>query len=161
VYNIRDLLSTRAGFVVPDWCEAWIDIHLPPKVPIGDITQDLEGILSHAQKENPKLEATIRFTNIHTGYELPENAPVVEALHDLYRKKSLPWEPEPFCSHSDANLLWTSGVKPLLLGPGSLGKAHAPDESVSFQQVKAAAELYCELVRRLAPDVHPIEQPGT
>jgi acetylornithine deacetylase len=149
VYNIRDLLSTRAGFVVPDWCEAWIDIHLPPRVPIGDITQDLEGILSHARKENPKLEATIRFTNIHTGYELPDKAPVVEALHDLYQKKSLPWEPEPFCSHSDANLLWASGVKPLLLGPGSLDKAHAPDESVSFQQVKGAAELYYELATDL------------
>jgi acetylornithine deacetylase len=150
VYNIRDLLSTRAGFVVPDWCEAWIDIHLPPRAPIGDITRDLEGILSRARTENPQLEATIRFTNIHTGYELPDKAPVVEALQDLYEKKSLPWEPEPFCSHSDANLLWASGVKPLLLGPGSLDKAHAPDESVSFLQVRTAAELYCELVSGLA-----------
>jgi acetylornithine deacetylase len=145
VYNIRDLLSTRAGFVVPDWCEAWIDIHLPPRAPMGDITRDLEGILSRARTENPQLEATIRFTNIHTGYELPDKAPVVEALHYLYEKKSLPWEPEPFCSHSDANLLWASGVKPILLGPGSLDKAHAPDESVSFLQVRAAAELYCGL----------------
>jgi len=150
VYNIRDLLSTRAGFVVPDWCEAWIDIHLPPRVPIGEITQYLEGIVSHAQKENPQLEATLRFTNIHTGYELPDKELVIEALHDLYGKKSLPWEPEPFCSHSDANLLWASGVKPILLGPGTLDKAHAPDESVSFHQVKAAAEVYCELVTSLA-----------
>jgi len=149
VYNIRDLLSTRAGFVVPDWCEAWIDIHLPPRIPIGDITQHLEEIVSHAQKENPQLEATLRFTNIHTGYELPNRELVIEALHELYGKKSLPWEPEPFCSHSDANLLWASGVKPILLGPGSLDKAHAPDESVSFRQVKAAAELYCDLVRSL------------
>jgi acetylornithine deacetylase len=150
VYNIRDLLSARAGFVVPDWCEAWIDIHLPPEVPVGEITQDLEVIVGQAQEEHPQVEASIRFTNMHTGYELPEKGLVVQALHDLYGKRSLPWAPEPFCSHSDANLLWASGVKPVLLGPGSLDKAHAPDESVSFQQVKAAAELYAELVRSLA-----------
>jgi acetylornithine deacetylase len=149
-YNIRDLLSTRAGFVVADWCEAWIDIHLPPKIPIGDITQDLEGIVSRAQEEHPEVEASIRFTNMHTGYELPEKGPLVEALHDLYAERSLPWAPEPFRSHSDANLLWASGIKPVLLGPGCLDKAHAPDESVSFQQVKAAAELYRDLVRPLA-----------
>ena len=30
VYSIRELFSSRAGFVVPDRCEAWIDLHLPP-----------------------------------------------------------------------------------------------------------------------------------
>ena len=25
VYSIRELASSRAGFVVPDTCEAWID----------------------------------------------------------------------------------------------------------------------------------------
>ena len=136
--------------MVPDWCEAWIDIHLPPKVPVGEITQDLKVIVGQAQEEHPQVEASIRFTNMHTGYELPEKGLVVQALHDLYGKRSLPWAPEPFCSHSDANLLWASGVKPVLLGPGSLDKAHAPDDSVSFQQVKAAAELYAELLRSVA-----------
>jgi acetylornithine deacetylase len=149
VYNIRDLLSTRAGFVVPDWCEAWIDVHLPPKLPISEITRDLEVMVSQAQSDHPLLEASIRFTNMHSGYELPEKGPVIEALHDLYAKRSLPWAPEPFGSHSDANLLWASGVKPVLLGPGCLDKAHAPDESVSFQQVHAAAEIYRELLRSL------------
>jgi acetylornithine deacetylase len=150
VYNIRDLLSTRAGFVVPDWCEAWIDIHLPPKVPIGDITRDLEVMVGRTQTDHPQVEASIRFTNTHSGYELPEKDLVVEALHDLYARRSLPWAPEPFYSHSDANFLWASGVRPVLLGPGCLDKAHAPDESVSFQQVQAAAELYGELIQSLA-----------
>jgi len=37
-----------------------------------------------------------------------------------------------------------------LLGPGQLEKAHAPDESVSFQQVTLAAELYRDLLMSLA-----------
>ena len=30
VYSIREMSSARAGFVVPDRCETWIDLHLPP-----------------------------------------------------------------------------------------------------------------------------------
>ncbi|NTW88637.1 MAG: M20 family metallopeptidase, partial [Desulfobulbaceae bacterium] len=30
VYSIREMKSARAGFVVPDRCETWIDLHLPP-----------------------------------------------------------------------------------------------------------------------------------
>ena len=30
VYSIREMRSSRAGFVVPDRCETWIDLHLPP-----------------------------------------------------------------------------------------------------------------------------------
>jgi acetylornithine deacetylase len=29
VYNLRDLTSSRSGFAAPDYCEAWIDLHLP------------------------------------------------------------------------------------------------------------------------------------
>lgn len=30
IYNIRDLFSSGGGFVVPEECEAWLDLHLPP-----------------------------------------------------------------------------------------------------------------------------------
>ncbi len=145
-YNIRDLLSTQAGFAVPDWCEAWLDVHLPPNAPIGDISLELEEIVDTASKENPQISATIRLATIEAGYELPEKGFVVEALKSIYSGQALPWKPQPFPSHSDANQLWAAGVKPILLGPGQLEQAHAPDESVSFKQVTVAAELYRDLV---------------
>ncbi|MGD8372460.1 MAG: M20/M25/M40 family metallo-hydrolase [Syntrophobacterales bacterium] len=149
VYNIRNLLSTQSGFAVPDWCEAWLDVHLPPNAPIGDISFELEEIVEQTRKENPLVNATIRLATIEAGYELPEKGSVVEALQAVYSRHSLPWEVQPFPSHSDANLLWASGVKPILLGPGQLEQAHAPEESVSFQQVKKAAELYQDLLMTL------------
>jgi acetylornithine deacetylase len=149
VYNIRDLLSTQAGFAVPDWCEAWLDVHLPPQAPLGDISLEFEEIVERARKENPQIDATIRLANIEAGYELPEKGVVVEALRASFSKRSIPWKPQAFPSHSDANQLWAAGVKPILLGPGQLEKAHAPDESVSFQQVTLAAEIYRELILSL------------
>jgi acetylornithine deacetylase len=151
-HNIRNLLSTQAGFAVPDWCEAWLDVHLPPNAPIGEISLELEEIVDRISKENPQVNATIRLATIEGGYELPEKGFVVEALQSTYSRHALSWKPHPFPSHSDANQLWASGVKPILLGPGQLEKAHAPDESVSFQQVTLAAEIYRDLIMSLAED---------
>jgi acetylornithine deacetylase len=149
IYNIRNLLSTQAGFAVPDWCEAWLDVHVPPLAPIGDISLELEEIVDRVQKENPQVDTSIRLATIEAGYELPERGSVVEALRATYSLNSLVWEPQPFPSHSDANQLWASGVKPILLGPGQLEKAHAPEESISFQQVVDAAKLYRDLILSL------------
>jgi acetylornithine deacetylase len=150
VYNIRDVFSAQAGFAVPDRCNAWLDVHLSPEAPIGDIMMELEGLLAKAQEEDPGLDATLRFDTIDSGYVLPEKGILVEALRSVYACHSLEWAPQPFPSHSDANQLWASGVKPILLGCGRIDEAHAPDESVSFQQVCLAAQLYLDLALRLS-----------
>lgn len=149
VYNIRDLWSSRAGFAVPDQCEAWVDLHLPPSAPIGDIMADLEELVAVVNENNPGSDAEVRFTTVDTGYELPEKGPVIEALREVFEKHSLAWEPVPFRSHSDASQLWEAGARPVILGPGKLEKAHVPDESVSFGQVVLAANIYMELAKAL------------
>lgn len=146
IYNIRDLSSAQAGFAVPDRCESWLDIHLPPSAPIGEITTELEEVLAQACQEDVCPDASLRFVSIHAGYQLPEKGKMVDALKSVFAKASVPWEPQAFPSHSDANLIWAAGIKPILLGPGQLEKAHASDESVSFQQVCLAAQLYFDVL---------------
>jgi acetylornithine deacetylase len=149
VYNIRDILSTQAGFAVPEWCEAWLDLHLPPKAALGEISLELEELVERVGKENSHIDTAIRLATVEGGYELPEKGSVVEALKTVYQNHSQPWQAHSFPSHSDANRLWASGVKPILLGPGQLSQAHAPEESVSFQQVVIAAEIYRDLILSL------------
>jgi len=151
VFNMRELSSSQAGFAVPERCDAWLDLHLPPTAAIGEITLELEQILIQERQENANFDGALRFATIHAGYELPDKWPMVEALKSVFAKRSLPWQPLAFRSHSDANLLWAAGVKPILLGSGQLEKAHAPDESVSFEQVLTAARLYLDLLISLSP----------
>jgi acetylornithine deacetylase len=150
VYNIRDLSSSRSGFAVPERCDAWLDIHLPPTAPLGEITLEIEEIMERERSENQGFSGSLRFTTIHTGYELPEKGSMFKALKSTFEKHSLPWEPQAFPSHSDANLLWAAGVKPILLGPGQLELAHAPDEAVSFQEVLLASRIYLDLLVSLS-----------
>jgi acetylornithine deacetylase len=152
VYNIRDVFSSRAGFAVPERCDAWLDIHLPPRAAIGEIAAELEEILDAEKNRFPSVEESLRLATIDAGYELPEKGRFVEGLKEVFSGSGLSWEPAPFVSHSDANRLWRAGVKPVLIGPGSLAKAHTPDESVSFQQTLAAAKFYYHLSMRMAQD---------
>ena len=150
VYNLRDLSSSHAGFAVPDRCDAWVDVHLPPTAPVGEIILEMEDILNRERHENPDFNGTLRFATVHGGYTIPEKGWPVEVLKQVYGRHSLSWQPEAFRSHSDANLLWEAGMKPILLGPGDLAKAHAPDEAVSFEQVRLAAQLYFDLLLALS-----------
>jgi acetylornithine deacetylase len=149
VYNIRDLFSSQAGFVVPDRCEAWLDLHLAPTAPVGEIATDLEEIFSAYCRAHPSGEGNFRLSTVDAGYELPEKGPVVESLQDIYRIRGIKWNAEVFRSHSDANQIWAAGIKPILLGPGRLEMAHVPEESVSFAQVSDAAEIYFAMIQSL------------
>ncbi|MDD5204126.1 MAG: M20/M25/M40 family metallo-hydrolase [Desulfobacterales bacterium] len=149
VYNIRDVFSSRAGFAVPDRCEAWVDIHLPPVAPVGEIAAELEEIIESEKRRYPSVEKSLRLATIDAGYELPEKGPFVETLKEVFSGSGLSWAPVPFVSQSDANRLWRAGVKPVLIGPGSLESAHTRDESVSFGQTLIAAQFYYNLAMRM------------
>lgn len=149
IYNIRDLYTSNAGFFVPDHCESWIDIHMPPESPTGEIVTELEELLGTSHKKGAQTDISMRFLTIDTGYELPEKGVLVDKIKEMFKRHTIPWEPLPFRSHSDANRLWASGVRPVILGPGELEKAHSPDESVFWGRVLKASELYLDLARSL------------
>jgi acetylornithine deacetylase len=142
VYNIRELSGFPGGFVVPDSCEAWLDLHLPPESRVDHLKTELEHLVKEAEMSIPHLDATLRFEDTYSGYRISEERIMVKKLKDIFQTMSLPWNPKDFRSHSDANVLWAAGVDPIILGPGSLEAAHSPNESVSFSQVIQTAQLY-------------------
>lgn len=150
VYNIRELSGFPGGFVVPDTCEAWLDIHLPPNSRIDMLKSELEQLVESAGKAIPGLDAYLRFEDTHAGYHISEDRPLVKKLKEAFERMSLPWEPQDFRSHSDGNVLWAAGVDPIILGPGRLEEAHNPEESVHFSQVVQAAQLYLDFALTLA-----------
>jgi len=146
IYNIRDLFSAQAGFAVPDRCDASIDLHLPAAAPIGEILTEIEELASDPRYNHEGVETHFRVLTIDAGYDLPERGRLIEALKTVFGAYAISWEPEAFRSHSDANRFWAAGVKPILLGPGNLAKAHSPDESISFSEIEKAAALYAGLL---------------
>jgi len=142
VYNIRELTGFPGGFIVPDVCEAWLDLHLPPNSRIDVLKAELEQLVKTASESIPDIDAQLSFEETYSGYQISQERELVKGLKEVYQNMSLAWEPRDFRSHSDGNILWAAGVDPIILGPGRLEAAHTPEESVSFPQVVQAAQLY-------------------
>lgn len=145
VYSIREMSSSRAGFVVPDRCEAMIDLHLSPDTDPAVVRRELVSILNEARQTIKDLDLEFDFAFESGGYQLVPDKEMIAVLEEVCPRLNLPLEFVPFRSHSDGNLFFQAGSKPLILGPGSLETAHTADEQTSLAEVEAAARIYAAL----------------
>jgi len=145
VYSIREMKSARAGFVVPDRCETWIDLHLPPDIAPDTLQASIRRIVAGAGDLIPGLDLQVAFNFSAPGYNLGDDNPLAQTLKKVFPDLGLTLQLDAFRSHSDGNLFFEAGVKPLILGPGSLETAHTPDEQVDFGEVVSAARIYAAL----------------
>jgi acetylornithine deacetylase len=145
VYSIREMSSSRAGFVVPDRCETWIDLHLSPLLDPGVVRREVEKVIDKARQTIAGLALEVGFEFEAGGYQLDLNNPLIEVLEDVFPRLNLPLNFVPFRSHSDGNLFFQAGSRPLILGPGSLETAHTAEEQTSLAEVEASARVYAAL----------------
>jgi acetylornithine deacetylase len=145
VYSIREMSSSREGFVVPDRCETWIDLHLPPDKDPLSVQKKILQVLSTADRFIPDLDLKVDFYYESSGYNLGTDNLLAGVLPGIYESLGLPLRLDAFRSHSDGNLFFAGGTKPLILGPGSLETAHTPEEQVIFDEVLSAARIYAAL----------------
>jgi len=144
-YSIREMSSSRAGFVVPDRCETLIDLHLAPDISPAQVSEAIQNRLAGAGEFVPDLDLEVSFDFSAAGYELGSDNQLSAALDEVYPRLNLPLQQLPFRSHSDGNLFYQAGVRPLILGPGSLETAHTSEEQTSLAEVESAARIYAAL----------------
>jgi len=145
VYSIRELSSARAGFVVPDRCEAWIDLHLPPETAPEDVEAAIRTRVASAGNFVADLDLEVSFDFSSGGYALESDNPLGAVIEKTYPRLGIPLRYDAFRSHSDGNLFHKAGVNSLILGPGNLETAHTPYEQTPFLEVLAAAKIYVAL----------------
>ena len=145
VYSIREMRSSRAGFVVPDRCETLIDLHLPPDHDPTVLQDAIRRIVAGAERLINGLDLDVSFDFASPGYDLGTDSHLAQVVRRIYSGLGLPIQMDAFRSHSDGNLFFAAGVKPLILGPGALESAHTPDEQVIFAEVSDAARIYAAL----------------
>jgi acetylornithine deacetylase len=142
VYSIREMSSSRAGFVVPDQCDTYIDLHLPPAVAPERVEKALQAAIEKGRQTIPGLTIELSCDFSAQGYALDSQQRFATLFGDIYTRLNLPLRFPPFRSHSDGNLFHAAGCRPLILGPGSLETAHTADEQTSLAEVEAAARIY-------------------
>lgn len=142
--NLREISGGTGLFIVPDACEAVLDIHLPPDTGPEHVLARVEEVRDRvAAEEGVRLS----YERLHwsMGYAQPREDPLLAPLLRAFSSVGLDFAPSAFRSHSDGNLLYRRGVKPVICGPGELELAHRREERVSLAEVQRAARLYAAL----------------
>ena len=119
--------------IVPDHCEAAIDIRLVPGV-------EPERIVELLRKAAPDLDLTWQsskplFTN--PDHPLIQKLVLLEAA-----PVGAPW----FC---DAAVFSAEGMPAIALGPGSIAQAHTADEWIKVSDLEAGADFFESFLRSL------------
>jgi acetylornithine deacetylase len=145
VVNVRELEGGSALFVVPDHCEASLDVHLPAGLPLADFERLVEEARLRAAATAADGVA-LKHARVHwgRGYAPSGEPAYLDTLRRAFSLAGLPFAPGVFRSHSDASLV--GGAYPVVCGPGRLEVAHARHEHVSLEEVWQAARLYVALV---------------
>jgi acetylornithine deacetylase len=129
------------GFVVPDRCEAGSTCIFPEADRAPSPGRSAGGPPAPAYVADLNLEvAFIR----RRGYNQEPTTPWLPVCSKS-AKLGRPLHCDAFRSHSDGNLFFEAGVRPLILGPGALESAHTPDEQTTLAEVAAAARIYTAL----------------
>jgi len=144
--NTREIRGGAGLFMVAEQCEAVIDIHAPPSVPIDMINQFMDETRAKALATHPGCE--LEYENLYwaPGYNNAPEEPLLTPLHRAFDAAGLQWNPVAFRSHSDGNLFYQKGSVPVICGPGRLEVAHTRAEHVSLQETLQAARLYTAMI---------------
>lgn len=136
---------------IPDQAEIIIDRRLIPGETHQDADRELEAILAELKTSVPELKldpVEVVVATIPSGTDASERI-VRTALEAVAGVTGEPQQPQGFPAGCDMSKLVTiAGVPTVIVGPGSLTEAHAPDEFVEIAQVERAVLIYEQIARR-------------
>lgn len=112
--------------IVPNLCEATLDIRTVPDQNAGDFTEALHRIwpdLEIERRESPPLNT------------LPDHPIIHKLLSTGSQLATAPW----FC---DASSFSAAGTPAIAIGPGSIAQAHTADESLEISVLEKGAKFF-------------------
>lgn len=137
--------------VVPDACTVEVDRRvIPGEDPLGALAE-VDALLDELRSGDPTLgvEREPPFV-VDWPLATPPDASIVRAVGAACRDMRLDPTPIGVAYGTDASKLWAlGGIPSVVLGPGSISRAHTADEFVPVEEVVASAGLYRHIALHL------------
>jgi len=134
--------------VVPDNCRAMIERRMLPGERSDQVIQEIRKVYDSIEMSDRNFKYDLRIVNIRDAAEISEREKIVRFCRDSVKEVT---GVDPgitgFIATSDmATLVNRAKIPTVLLGPGDLAQAHAPNEFVSINELKLAARIYERLI---------------
>lgn len=132
---------------VPESCTVEIDRRLLPGETQETVWEELHGLVSGMQAEDADFKVEMEPPMLEDqAMETPVSARVVEVAREVSQMLRGVSTVVGVPYGSDASKLSRAGVPSIILGPGSIDRAHAAVEYVELDQVACAAEMYARII---------------
>jgi acetylornithine deacetylase len=125
--------------IVPDSCSIDIDYRLLPCQRIPDVLEHYDRLLASVPDVQVR-RGSVMLESV--ALETPADSPAAVVAAQVLRDMGLEAAPAGVPYGSDASKLSRAGVPSIVLGPGSIDRAHAAVEYVECEQVEQAFEFY-------------------
>jgi len=142
--------GTQVNFV-PDGCRVAVDCRLIPGQTPEEVLESFRGVIAGARKDDSELSAVVEAPFfVCAALGTAEDAAVVSSAADACRAVlgECTVAGVPFAT--DGSSFSELGVPTIVLGPGSIDRAHGAVEWVECDQVLQASEIYQRIMQ--SPD---------
>ncbi len=153
--NAIDHLTANVGMIsggtkinmVPDYCEAMVDMRLPIGIKKEEIEAAVQQLIAKSGVEGVEAELNFKAEANHTDYD----AAIVKAVHGHAEKIwNATVRPAYQWASSDAKYYRELGIPTIQFGPANLEGIHSYNEDVDVEDVVHSAEIYmltfCDLL---------------
>jgi succinyl-diaminopimelate desuccinylase len=137
--------------VVPDRCQAQMDMRTVPPLEHAALRRDLESVLEEVRLRRPGVRSEVQVLSDRPPVSCPADSDLARALGRAVQEiAGVDPTPRgvPYCTEA---CIWVPslGIPAVICGPGSPGMAHQPDEYVPVRELELAAEVYYRAAREL------------
>jgi succinyl-diaminopimelate desuccinylase len=145
--NIGRIGGGQKPNVVPDSCEAEIDIRYLPGKNHRQIIDDVERAIAELKKEDRQINAEIEIIRYRSSLEIAQNSPVIKTIMEA-GKEILGEYPElrGMITPGDSEYLVNAGIPSVIFGPGDEHLAHSANEWIAINDILTAAEIYAAVM---------------
>jgi acetylornithine deacetylase/succinyl-diaminopimelate desuccinylase family protein len=133
--------------VVPATCTIVFDRRLIPGEDPDVVAAEYHELLERFQTANPQLKAEMEEPMLKDWpLETSLSSSIVRCVGEILQTSGLNPEPCGVSFGSDASKLAQVDIPTIILGPGSIDKAHGADEYVELDQLERAFEVYRKIM---------------
>lgn len=137
--------------VIPDTCEALMDIRLTPQYDREKIKDLLDACIAQVVQERPKLRFEYQLLNYAPAAISDENAPVVTVLEEALQQITATTAERVVAGPANEGYLLIERGIPTICGFGPTGNnAHAADEYVNVESLGETAAIFSLTAWRLS-----------
>ncbi|MBA7674262.1 N-formyl-4-amino-5-aminomethyl-2-methylpyrimidine deformylase [subsurface metagenome] len=145
--NVGSIRGGTKPNIVPDSCEAEIDIRYLPNQNHQQIVGELRKLISEIKKEDHQIEAEIEVIRYRSSLEISKETPVIKTITEAVNKM-LGKYPEfrGMISPADSEYLVNAGIPSVMFGPGLEQLAHSSNEWIAIDDILTAVKIYAAII---------------